>query len=66
MVAPSFLQPLPQATVRAHGPSLLGHPSPSSSACSLQSDFHLSLLLHHPPTTLPHPIHRAGSDLSQG
>lgn len=28
MVAPSFLQPLPQATVGAHGPSLIGHPPP--------------------------------------
>lgn len=28
MAAPPFLQPLPQATVGAHGPSLLGHLPP--------------------------------------
>lgn len=39
---------------------------PSSSACSLQPEFHLSLLLHHPPKILPHPIYWAGPDVSQG
>lgn len=62
---------LPPATTLSYSggpwPQLARSPThPSSSACSLQPEFHLSLLLHHAPTTLTHPILRADPDLSQG
>lgn len=59
MAAPSCLQPLPQATVGAHGPSLLGHPPIPPPAPALLISCNListSLLLHNPPTILPTPF----------
>lgn len=53
----------------AHGPSWLGHPPtppPAPALCNLSSSSGWkALLLHHPPTTLPYPILRAGPDISQ-